>query len=86
MIFSFLIEIIAKIKTKTNNAVLEVQYNKGKKKYSQIFKLKYKEFDIIIKQSSEYKHLLNKVAERYISLIKTKIKSILYKVRLSYKF
>jgi len=81
-----LIKIIAKIKAKTDNAVLEVQYNKSKGKYSQIFKLKYKELDITVKQSPEYKHSLNKVAERYIGLIKTKIRSILYKARLSYKF
>ena len=49
MIFFLLIKIIIKIKIKIDNAVLKVQYNKDKKEYSQIFKLKYKKLDITIK-------------------------------------
>ena len=85
-IFPLLIKIIVKIKAKTDNAVLEVQCDRGKGEYSQTFKLKYKKLDITVEQSPEYKHSLNRVAERYMGLIKTKMRSMLYKARLPYEF
>jgi len=85
-VFPALMEVIETVESETGDKVVEFRCDNAKGEFGPTFQAKLKSRGTAIEPCPAYKHAMNGVAEKYIDLIKIKMRSILYQAKLAKEF